>query len=327
MVLLPLVLCCALLGSTGVHAAGGSTQYAQAQRQASEGHYTAAVHAYEQAILQGHNDPYTYWRLGLAYGKVKRWDDALWALATALSDNNFAAAYPQAQKDLMSASAAGGVNVGPPPNMRSAGVSPAPPAQANTDQVAAIAVKEAQAAFTALQTEAFFVSPGWNTRITPATVGMLSETAKSLDDASSTTVKFAYLGVLPPPYTTLASFTKDFFSHLKLQQAVLVIVMPDAVSVYSDRVNVATAQHIADGQFRKLTLRDPVGLAVAVAHAVTNRADANAADATHLSLLIGVGVILAILAIVTLAVRAVMRNDGSLTRGRSAKRARLAGIR
>lgn len=324
-VLFPLVLGAALLGSTGVQAAArGSSQYAQAQQQARAGHYTVAVHDYEQAILQGRNDPYTYWQLGLAYGKVKRWDDAVWAISTALSDGNFAAQYPQAAHDLEAVSGAGGASGSAPAALRGATMSPAPTFHPSAAQ---LALEESKAAFTTLQDEAFFVAPEWNRQVSAATSVVLSNAARSLNESANTTAKFAFLGATPVPYTDLGTYAKDLFSHLNLQRAVLVVVTPQHVSAYSDRLSEASVQRIVDKQRASLSLRNPAALAASVARAVTARADENDSTSSHWSLAIGSSVIALILAVVAIAIVHIMRSDGrSSTRG-TARHARAASAR
>jgi hypothetical protein len=320
-----LVLCTTLLAGSSVNAApSGGADFTRGQQDARAGHYAAAVQDYQQAILHGHNDPYTYWQLGLAYGKVKRWNDAVWAISTALTDDNFAAEYPQAARDLGQASDAGGVSGAPPAALRNAAMSPAPKFHPSAAQMA---MEESKAAFATLQSDAFFVAPEWNRQVTVTTSAALSDAARSLNENADTTAKFVFLGATPSPYTDLGAYAKDLFTHLNLQRAVLVAVTPQHVAAYSDRLSPASAQQIANQERTAPALRQPAVMAAAIARAVTARADANDAANTRWSLGIGGGVTALIVAAVVFAIFRIMHDDrGAATRG-IARRTRAVGAR
>ena len=101
-------------------AAIGAAYYTQAQAAERHGYYRDAVADYEQAILRGHNDPGTYYELGLAFKQTKQLGFAEWAVAKALSDSAFSATHPAAVKNLEAIEQAGGYDVGPPSGMKNA---------------------------------------------------------------------------------------------------------------------------------------------------------------------------------------------------------------
>ena len=284
----------------GVRAAAADTAYQKGLAAARAGHYAEAAGDFEQAILLKHHDPATFYQLGLAYSHLKRWNDAVWALATARTDEIFSAEEPNLAKALDAASNAGGVNVGPPAVLRAASMS-----SAKAD-LPLIAVQEARAAFPALQNGAFFVSPEFNRQITDTNSGALSDTARGLNENNSTIAKFAFLGAIPRPFTSLGDYAHDLFTHLGLQRAVVVVVTPDTAAAYSDRLDAASAQRIASAQQGK-TATDPITTATTIARAVVQQADDNDTANSRKSLLIGGGTTALILLAVAAAVLRIVR--------------------
>ena len=298
----------ALQPAGSAHAAAADTAYQKGLAAAGSGHYAEAAGDFEQAILLKHHDPATFYQLGLAYSQLKRWNDAVWALATARTDEIFSAEEPNLAKALDTASNAGGANVGPPAVLRDASMS-----SAKAD-LPLIAVQEARAAFQALQSSASSVSPEFNRQITAANSGALSDTARSLNENNTTITKFAFIGAIPRPFTTLSDYAHDLFIHLGLQRAVVVVVTPDTAAAYSDRLDAASAQRIATTQQGK-TPADPITTATAIATAVTHQADDRDAANSRRSLLIGGGVIaLILLALAAAVIRIGRRSQQSGTR-------------
>ena len=96
----------------------GAAAFAAGMAAARTCQYVTASQDFEQALLRGNTDPNTFYQLGLVYSKLKDRNDATWALATAASDDVFAATTPQVQSALVGASNAGGADVGAPPRLR-----------------------------------------------------------------------------------------------------------------------------------------------------------------------------------------------------------------
>jgi tetratricopeptide (TPR) repeat protein len=313
---------CAPLGLSRAHAAGDTYFYQQAQAAAKAGKYALAAQDYEQAILRGHNDPDTYYQLGLAYSHLKRWNDAAWAIATALTDPAYSAAHQsEAQKALIRISTAGGANAGPPAVLTHATISLGKTAPPNPHLVA---VAESQSAYQALLTSTFFVGPSFNKAVTYANVGALSKAAADLDYNSNTTAKFAYLIATPSPFKSLAVYAQQLFAHLNLHRAVLVVFTPAAATAYTDRLNAATAQRLASQWVAAHGSLNPADLAAGVARAVVKQADDNDNAATFRSAAIGVGVFLVV---VILIGAAVMRVAGwSLGRAKVSRPKRAASL-
>lgn len=323
--LLPLValLVGALIGPRpAVLAAAGDGQYQQGVAAARSGHYAAAARDFEQAILHGHNDPDTFYQLGLAYSKLKRWDDAVWAIAMALGDPVFNATQPKAQSALDAAQNAGGANAGPPPLLQNVTVKPmkAPPASP-----AQMAVRESQAAFASFQdpTNVYYISPEFNKQISVRSAIPLTNAAADLANNSSTGVKFVYLGATPVPYTNLQQYAKDFFSRLKLQRAVLLVITPQASAAYSDRLDAATTARIV-AQQRGLAAGDQVALAAGIARAVTRQADDNDSAAARRAVAIGVSILAIVLVAVGIGIWRVARAATPGSRRRPTGRPRAA---
>lgn len=318
LLLLLIVLAGLMIQSTGkTHAAAADAAYQKGLAAARAGHYAAAAGDFEQAILLKHHDPATFYQLGLAYSRLKRWNDAVWALATARTDEIFSAEEPNLAKALDAASTAGGVNVGPPAVLRAASMSSA---KAN---LPLLAVQEARAAFSALQSGAFFVSPEFNRQITTTNSGALSDTARSLNENATTIAKFAFIGAIPSPYTSSGAYAHDLFTQLSLQRGMVVVVTPDTAAAYSDRLDAATAQRIATTQQAR-TPSDPITTATTIARTIAHQADDNDAANTRKSLLIGGGVVALILLAVAVAVIWIARAGqphGTRTRGTRISRA------
>jgi hypothetical protein len=284
----------------GAVTTGGVLEYKQGLAAANAGHYAVAAGHYEQAILRGYNDPDTYYKLGVVYTHLKRWNDAAWAVAQALTDPGFSAQHQiDGPKELVAISAQGGVNEAPPAILRKATMS-ASQAPAASPRQAAIA--ESQSAFTALQTGTFFVGPSYNTIVTYKNVGALSKAAADLYNNSNTTAKFAYLVATPADDSSLAVYTKRLFTALKLQRAVVVVTTPGGVSAYTDRLDNAVAQKLAAGWVGAHSSSDAADLAAGVARAVVSQADSNDDSASRRSAVIGVGVFVLVLVIVGAAV-------------------------
>ena len=292
-------------------AASGADYYNQGLAAANGGDYASATHDFEQALLHGHNDPGTFYQLGIAYQHVKRYNDAAWAIVTALSDPVFNATSPTAQKALDAAQNAGGADLGPPSLLRTVTVQPmkAPPLSP-----ARHASQESAAAFSALLTGAFFVAPEYNHTVTATTSATLSATAEDIQNRSNTVVKFAFLGAIPSPYTELSAYARDFLTHLNIQQAVFVVVTPQSVAAATDRLDESATRTIVASQQKALGTSNVVALAAAVAHAVVQQADDNDSAATHRAIAIGLAVGLAVLAALAYSIVRVARRDSTSIR-------------
>jgi len=297
----------------------GDAAYQHGQTAAKAGHYTAAVADYQQALLHGHNDAGTFYQLGLAYEKVKQWNYAMWAIAMALSDAPFSGSHPQATTDLGQAQHAGGVNTGPPTALANVTVTPTKVAPLNP---AVVAVQESQAAFTALQQGAYFVSPGFNHLVTFSTANTLVSAAQDSNNNSNTTVKFVYLDATPAPYTSLATYAQDLFTKLALSRAVLVVVTPKTAAAYSDRLDTASTGQIAAQQWRTVGIKDPTDLGAVIARNVVKQADANDNTAQIKDVLIAVVAIIVFLALIGGAMYFIMRG-GQRQRGRMPRQSRV----
>lgn len=291
----------------------GAAAFAAGMAAAKAGQYRDAAHDFEQALLQGHTDPNTFYQLGLAYSKLKDWNDAAWALATAASDSTFSASTPGVQSALSAATAAGGADAGPPATLRAVTMTPM---QMTAEQRAFI---ESRNAMSALQGDGtFFVAPIFNSKITMANAQVLTTVAADLQNDSGTAVKFVFLSAIPAPYTSLAAYAHDLFTHLGLQRGVVVAITPKLASAYSDRLGAAEAQQIATAQLRGVGGQDPVALASAIARGVTRQADDADAASTRRSALIGAAFAILLVAMLGLAIWRIGWRDS--TPGRRAVR-------
>jgi len=297
----------------------GDAAYQRGVAAAKQGNFTAAVADYQQALLHGHTDPGTFYQLGLAYERVKQWNYATWAIAMALSDAPFAGSHPQASTELGRAQNSGGVNVGPPPSLANVAVSPSKVAPVNP---ALVAVQESQAAFTALQQGAYFVSPGFNRIVTFNTANTLVGAAQDSNNNSNTTVKFVYLDATPAPYTSLAAYAHDLFTQLGLSRAVVVVVTPKTAAAYSDRLDNAATSQIAAQQWRTVGIKDPTDLAANIARNVVKQADTNDNAAQIKDVLIAAAAIVVILGLIGGAIYFIMRG-GQRQRGRMPRQSRV----
>ena len=273
--------------------ASGDTYYQQGVTAARSGHYAAAVHDFEQALLQKRNDPEVFYQLGLAYGKLKHWNDETWALARALSDTGFSASAEAklANQALDAAQRAGGSDVGPPAGLENVQVGPM---RLNPAQMAATEYQSALAILSSPQ-DPYWVGPEFNRQVTIDSAGTMAAAAADLMNNSNTTAKFAFLGATPAPFADLASCAQSLFSRLAVRNAVVVVITPQAAAAYSDRLGSDAAQSIASAKLRTIGLTDPAALAASIARAVVQQADANDSSATHRSLLIA-GVVLGVFA-------------------------------
>jgi tetratricopeptide (TPR) repeat protein len=288
-------------------ASTSDTLFKQAQAASTAGNYTLAAHDFEQAILQGHNDPNTYYLLGLVYAHLKRWDDSSWAVGQAMTDPVWGAInQKEGDAALIKASAAGGAIVAPPPILKNAKMTAE---KAPAARPSVLAARESQSAYEALLNGTFFVAPEFNKLVTYATVGALSAAAADLNNNSNTTAKFAYIVATPAPYTSLAEYTQDLFTHLKLQRAVLVVMTQLGTSVYTDRLDAASAQSIAAQTVSANASRNLADRAAAVARAVIKQADANDDAASRKSAVIGIGITLIVLILVGLAIARIMNGS------------------
>jgi len=297
----------------------GNAAYQRGGVAAKHGDYKAAVTDYQQAVLHGHNDPGTFYQLGLAYERVKQWNYAMWAIAMALTDGSFAGSHPQATTELGRAQNAGGVNAGPPPSLANVAVSPTKVAPVNP---AVVAVQESQAAFTALQQGAYFVSPGFNHTVTFNTANTLVSAAQDSNNNSNTTVKFVYLDATPAPYTSLATYAHDLFTKLGLSRAVVVVVTPKTVAAYSDRLDAASTSRIAAQQWRTVGITDPTDLAATIARNTVKQADTNDNSAQIKDVLIAAIAIVVFLGLIGGTIYLVMRG-GQRQRGRLPRQSRV----
>jgi hypothetical protein len=288
-------------------AAPGDTLFKQAQAAGNAGNYTLAAHDYERAILQGHNDPDAYYQLGLAYARLKRWDDSSWAVGQAMTDPAWGA---QHQKEgdaaLIKASSAGGAIVGPPAVLKNAKMTPGifPAAEPGI-----LGARESQSAYEALISGAFFVAPEFNKLVTYNTLGALTAAAADLNNNSSTTAKFAFIVATPAPYKSLQAYAQDLFGHLKLQRAVLVVMTELGTSAYSDRLDASTTATITARTVSADASLDLADRAAAVATAIVKQADANDDAASRKSAIIGIGISLAVLVLVGLAIARVINGN------------------
>ena len=309
-----------LVRGTATFASSGTTLYQQGQAAAKSGRYATAAHDFEQAILSGHNDPDTYYQLGLVYSHLKRWNDAAWAIAQALSDSAFSAQHQhEATKALLAASQAGGVDEGPPAVLSHATMSPGKMPPPNPR---ALAVRESQRAYQALLTGAFFVGPAYNKLITYGNVGVLSKAAADANNDSSTDVKFAFLSATPLPFTSLSNYARALFKHLGMQHALLVVMTPQATSAYTDRLDAARAQRIAKQWANAHASLNPADLAAGIARAVVAQANNNDDAASHRTAAIGIGITLLIVVLIGLAIMRII-GGGSIGSARSRRRTTL----
>jgi hypothetical protein len=151
----------------------------------------------------------------------------------------------------------------------------------------------------------------------------LTNAAADLANNSNTGVRFLYLGAIPAPYTDLQQYAKDFFSHLNLQRAVLVVITPQAVAAYSDRLDAATSSRIV-AQQRRLAAGDPVALAAGIARAVVRQADDNDSAATRRSVALAAAILAAILAAVGIGIWRIARSSTPGSRRQAIRRPRAA---
>lgn len=303
--LLSLLASVSLSATTQTRAAAGDTSYQQGQAAAKAGNYHAAIQDYQAALLHGHNDPNTFYQLGLAYQHEKQWNYAVWAISMALGDPTFNASTPQATKQLDAAQKAGGVNAGAPPALAKVTVKALPVPKATAAQEA---VQEAQAAFTALQTGSYFVAPGFNQQVNLTTASALTSAAEDINNNSNTDTKFVYLDAVPAPYTQLSAYASDLFTNLNLSQTVLVVVTPKVAAAYSDRLDSAATARIVARQWKAVGIKDPVTLATTIARGVVKQADDNASTTEKKDIAIAAVIVLAVLAVVGLGISMVMRS-------------------
>lgn len=297
----------------------GDAAYQRGVAAANHGYYTAAVVDYQQALLHGHTDPNTFYQLGLAYEKVKQWNYAAWAVAMALSDGPFSGSHPQASVEIDRVQRAGGVNAGPPPSLANVMVSPTKALNVNPGVAAA---QEAQAAFTALRQGAYFVSPGFNSRVTFGTAAVLISAAQDSNNNSNTTVKFVYLDGTPSTYQSLSAYAGALFHQLGLSRAVLVVVTPAAAVAYSDRLAAGAAGRIVAQQWRTVGISDPTTLAANIARNVVKQADANDSAAQTKDIVIAAVLIVVFLGVIGGAMYVIMRG-GQRQRGHLPRQSRV----
>jgi hypothetical protein len=289
-------------------AAGGTNYYDQGVAATRAGNYTAAAHDFELALLNGHNDPNTFYQLGLTYRKTHQLNYAVWAIASALTDPVFSGLNPQAQKDLAEAQTAGGSDDGAPPSLRNVLVKPMKAPPPTDPQVASL---DSAKAFSLLQqpTQAFFASSSYLQALNAAGQGMLTQTAADLQNQSNTTAKFIFLPATPAPYSSLTTYASDFRQRLGVAQSVIVVVTPGGVAASSNRLDDATSASLAAGKHSQAGTQGPVALAVAVARAVVQRADDNASEATKRSVITGSAVGLVVLLLLAFAILRVARRE------------------
>jgi tetratricopeptide (TPR) repeat protein len=300
-----------LLSPRAAALAAGDSEYRQGVAAAKAGQYTAAAHDFEQAILKGHNDPDTFYQLGLAYEALKRWNDAAWAVATALSDTVFNATHPEATATLDAVQRAGGADSGPPPLLANVTVRPMQP----TPELQGM--MEARSALSALQGNgAYFVAPVFDKAVTADTAGALTSAAADLQNNSDTVAKFAFLSGVPTPYTSLAAYARDLFTHLGLQRGVVVVMTPKSVAAYSDRLDVKATARIVQAH-QATSPQDPADRAAQIARAVIRQADDNDTAATQRNLIVGGAIVAIILAAVAFAIRRIAQPPAAHGRGPS----------
>lgn len=299
---LVLVLACAWIG-TEARAASGDELYRQGVSAAQSGRYVAAAHEFERAILLRHNDPNTYYQLGLVYSKLRRWNDAVWALATARGDDAFATVTPAIVDALNTAVAAGGASEGPPVGLKSAAMAPM------KLTLAEIALIEAHSAIGSLGgNSVYFVAPAFSKQVTPITATALTGTAADLQNNSNTVFKVVYLSATPATYASLQAYARALFGQLNLQRAVVVAITPLAATAYTDRLELGATQEIASSQQRSVS-RDPVNLAAQIARMVVRRADDNDASSTQRTVVAAVAVVAVLVAALSYAIWRVGRRD------------------
>jgi hypothetical protein len=274
--------------------------------EARAGHYAVAAKDFEQALLHGHTDAGTFYHLGLAYWKLKRLNDADWAIVTALGDPSIASIAPDAMKDLTALQNAGAADVGPPALLRNVQMTEAAPKPVSP---AVVAAGESQAAVSALQSGTYFVAPSFVRTVNANTVGALSLAAADLQNNSNTVTKFVFLRATPAPYASLTAYTKDLFAHLALQRAVLVVMTPQQTAAYTDRLGSSTAQGIVAQQVTASHAGSPADLAANVARAIVQQADGSEAAQNTRALVTGVIIVALVLAAVVLTVFWVARRQ------------------
>lgn len=305
LVVLVLPLLCTMPATAAPNPAAGNKAYANGVAAAKAQRYTTAVTDFAQAIRLGRSGPDTFLQLGLAYLHLKRWDDATWALATAESDDVFAAAHPEILTDLNTAYRAGGSDNGAPPGLRGYTMTPSTPATTT----AALASREAAQAASELGSGAYYISPQFSQYATVDATGLLSQAAADLQNNSDTIVKWVFLDALPAPYPSLQSYARSLFTSLQLQKALVVAVTPTGAGTYTDRLDQATADRITAHEVQHTGLAAPLSLAVGIARAVTRQADSNDAAANRTGLFIGIAVVGVMLVLVGLGITLVLRGD------------------
>ncbi len=303
---------CMVLGAAGTPnsaraATGGASYYSQAQAAARHGDYRTAVTDYEQAILHGHNDPATYYQLGLAFKQTKQLSNAAWAVAKALSDPAFSTSNPSATQELNALEQAGAYDVGPPAAMKNATMT------AGTVSPAQAAQQEAQSAYSVFQDpqQAYFVAPGMASRVSVADQGQIVQFANDATDQSNTVVKFVFLDATPAPYTRLTDYAQDLLARLNLPSGIVVVVTPQLAAAASNRLDSGSIANLVAQQLKANSMAMPAQLATGIGRAILNQADDNSRSSTIRSVIGGGFVVLLVLAVLALAIMRIVRRTPS----------------
>lgn len=327
--MLPTFLLLLLLGALAspvvARATSGTDYYNSGVAAAKQGRFAAAVSDFEQALLHGHNDPDSFYQLGLAFKGAHELDYAAWAVATALTDPVFNFTNAAATSELTAIEHSGGLDDGPPPLLRNVSMTAM---QLPSTTAAQIASQELTTALGVLPTNAVSVSPEFQSQLDVNAQGTLTAEASSAATGSNTTVKFVFLGAVPTGFADLAACARYALQQLGLQQTVVVLMTPQQVAAATDRLDAATVARISASQLKALGTGDPAALAASVARAIVRQADDNDRNSTIRTIVIAGAIALAVLIGISLAIvriagsNAASRRTGAHARGRVIARAK-----
>ncbi len=278
---------------TGAQASTGTNLYNQAQARYSATDYTGAARLYEQALQAGYTKPAVYYKLGLSFAHLKMWDGVVWAMQTLQQQSpSYASSHSLVGSRLTAAQAQGGKNRGMPPLSSigtvasSGGSSSGPGPGSDTDrQVSA-----------ALSSSDVYVASGMKNAVSSADVSTLASDASALA-SKGTPAKYAILSGVPSPYATLGQFTEALYASLKMKHAVLVAVTPGGVSAWTDRLSPSDLSSLVSASRPQFLNGTYATGAMALAHAIVNKA--NAADtAASTGRIVFIVIVLAVIAVV-----------------------------
>lgn len=287
-------------------ATDGASYYSQAQAAEKRGDYRTAVLDFEQAIVHGHNDPGSYYQLGLAFKQTKQMNYAEWAMAKALSDPAFSAANPSATKELEAIEQSGVYDSGPPAALRHATMAAGTAVKTSP---AILAQQEAQSAFSIFQDpqQAYYVSPGFASRFSLTDLGQLEKLADDAGNQSNTTVKVVFLDAVPAPYVQVADYAHDLLTRLALQSGIVVVVTPQQAGAASNRLDSGSVSAIVAQQVKTTGLSAPVQLAANIGQTILQRADDENSTSDIRSVIAGILAVLIVLAVLAWTLARILR--------------------